>query len=120
MCVILGVIFHLYCGKLKHNVSAAVSSGLPQVSLVYLGKEMIQPEKSFLKFVDQTKLYFQVYIFFKMYNFREHEAPVVFVERGRGAIILEDGSQGVLASHIRRPIHTIQTRRSKTMKILYK
>ena len=34
---------HLYCGKL--NVSATVSSGLPQVSLVYLGIGMIQPEE---------------------------------------------------------------------------
>ena len=33
-----------------HNVSAAVSSGLPQVSSVYLGIEMIQFGKSFLKF----------------------------------------------------------------------
>ena len=32
-----------------HNVSAAVSSGLPRVSSVYLGIEMIQPKKSFLK-----------------------------------------------------------------------
>ena len=32
------------------NVSAAASSGIPQVSLVYLGIEMIQPGKSFLKF----------------------------------------------------------------------
>ena len=37
---------HLYCDKLEHNVSAAVSSGLPQVSLIYLNKEMIQPGKS--------------------------------------------------------------------------
>ena len=36
---------HLYCDKLKHNVSAAVSSGLPQVSLVYLSREMIQTGK---------------------------------------------------------------------------
>ena len=40
---------HLYCGKLKH-VSATVSSNLPQVSLVYLGIEIIQPGKSFLNF----------------------------------------------------------------------
>ena len=40
---------HIYCGKLKHNVSAAVSSGLPQVSLVYLSIEIIQPGKSLLK-----------------------------------------------------------------------
>ena len=40
---------HLYDGKLKHNVSTAVSSGHPQVSLVYLSIEMIQPEKSFFK-----------------------------------------------------------------------
>ena len=33
-----------------HNVSAAVSSGLPQVSSVYLGIDMIQLRKSFLKF----------------------------------------------------------------------
>ena len=41
---------HLNCCKLKHNVSAAVSSGLPQVSLLYLDIEMIQPGKSFLMF----------------------------------------------------------------------
>ena len=41
---------HLYLCKLKHNISAALSSGLPQVSLVYLGIEMIQPRKSFWKF----------------------------------------------------------------------
>ena len=41
---------HLYSDKLKHDVSAAVSSGLPQVSLVYLSIEMIQSGKSFLKF----------------------------------------------------------------------
>ena len=40
---------HLYCGKLKH-ISAAVSSAFLWVSLVYLGMEMIQPEKAFLKF----------------------------------------------------------------------
>ena len=39
---------HLYCNKLKYNVSAAVSSGLSQVSLVYLGTEITQPRKSFL------------------------------------------------------------------------
>ena len=33
-----------------HNFLAAVSSGPPQVSPVYLGIEMIQPGKSFLKF----------------------------------------------------------------------
>ena len=33
---------------LKYNVSIAVSYGLPQVSLVYAGIEMIQPGKSFL------------------------------------------------------------------------
>ena len=33
-----------------HNVAAAASSGLHQVSLVYLDIEMIQPGKSFLKF----------------------------------------------------------------------
>ena len=33
-----------------HNVSAAVSSGLPQVIPVYLSIEMIQRVKSFLKF----------------------------------------------------------------------
>ena len=52
--IILVVIFfyccpHLYCGKLK-QVLATVSSDLLQVSLVYLGIEMIQPGKSFLKF----------------------------------------------------------------------
>ena len=36
---------HLYCGELKHNVSAAVFSDLPQVSLVFLGIEMIQHRK---------------------------------------------------------------------------
>ena len=39
----------LYWRELKH-ISAAVSSELPLVSFVYLGKEMIQPRKSFLKF----------------------------------------------------------------------
>ena len=39
-----------------NNVSAPVSSGFFQVSLVYLGMEMIQPWKSFLKCVDQTKM----------------------------------------------------------------
>ena len=33
-----------------YNVSAAVSSDLPNVSPVYLGIEMIQPGESFLKF----------------------------------------------------------------------
>ena len=32
-----------------HNVSAAVSSGLPLVSLVYLDIERIQPKKSTVK-----------------------------------------------------------------------
>ena len=32
------------------NISAAASSGIPQVPPVYLGIEMIQPGKSFLKF----------------------------------------------------------------------
>ena len=32
------------------NVSAAVSSGLPQGFPFYLGIEMIQPKKSFLEF----------------------------------------------------------------------
>ena len=41
---------YLYCDKLKHNILAAVSSSLPQVSFVYLNIEMIQPGKSFLKF----------------------------------------------------------------------
>ena len=42
-----------------HNVSAAVSSGLPQVSLVYLGTEMIQPGKLFLKFDNKdNSIYF--------------------------------------------------------------
>ena len=46
---------HLYCKKLKHDVSTTVSSGPPQVSIVYLRIEMIQPGKSFLKFVNQTR-----------------------------------------------------------------
>ena len=41
---------HLYGCKLTHNVLTAAFSGLPQVSLVSLGIEMIQPGKSFLKF----------------------------------------------------------------------
>ena len=45
-----GLLSSLYCSKLKHNFSAAVSSGLPRMSLVYLGIEMIQAGKSFLKF----------------------------------------------------------------------
>ena len=54
-CNFLDCCPHLYCGKLKHNISADVSSsGLPQVSLVYLEIEMIQPGKSFLKFSSQT------------------------------------------------------------------
>ena len=44
---------HLYCGKLKHDILVTVSSSLPQVSLVYLGVEMIQLGKSFL-FDQQT------------------------------------------------------------------
>ena len=38
-----------YCGEVKHNVSAAVTSGLLQVSPVYQGIEMSQPEKSNFK-----------------------------------------------------------------------
>ena len=37
-----------------HNVLVAESSGLPQVSSVYLGIEMIQPGKSFLMFEFKT------------------------------------------------------------------
>ena len=48
---ILVVIFRtvdlLHWGKLMHNVSAAQSSGFSQVSLVYLGIEMIQPGELF-------------------------------------------------------------------------
>ena len=36
------------------HISAAVSSGLPQVSPVYLDIEMIQPGKSFLKLIKQS------------------------------------------------------------------
>ena len=32
------------------HILAVISFGLPQVSPVYLGIEMIQPEKSFVKF----------------------------------------------------------------------
>ena len=57
---------HLYCGKLKHNVSAAISSGLLQVSLVYLGIDMIQFGKVFLSLTaDQIRLYFQTIICIK-------------------------------------------------------
>ena len=38
-----------------HNVSAALSSGLPRVSPVYLGKEIIQPGKSFLKIPEEGR-----------------------------------------------------------------
>ena len=40
---------HLYWGKLKH-ISPTVSSGLPQLSLVFLEIKMFQPGKSFLNF----------------------------------------------------------------------
>ena len=46
-CDFLDYCPHFYCAKLKHNISAAVSSNLPQVPLVYLGIEIIQPDKSF-------------------------------------------------------------------------
>ena len=49
--MIFRIVFsHLYCDNLKHNFSAAVSSDLPLVSLVYLSIEMIQSEKLLLKF----------------------------------------------------------------------
>ena len=49
-CGFLDCCLHLDRGELKHNVLAAVSSSLPQVYLVYLGIEMIQPGKSFSKY----------------------------------------------------------------------
>ena len=66
MSIILVVIFldcchHLYCGKLKHNILDAVSSGLLQVSLVYRNIEMIQPWKSFLKFDSWSNKSFKNY-----------------------------------------------------------
>ena len=39
---------HLYCGELKHRVSAVIFPRV--VSLVYLGTQMIQSGKSFFKF----------------------------------------------------------------------
>ena len=41
---------NLYICQFKRNVSAAVSSGLPLMSFVYVGIEMIQPRKSSLEF----------------------------------------------------------------------
>ena len=49
-CDFLDCCPHLYCCLVKCNISATVSSGLPQVSLVSLDIEMIQSGKSFLKF----------------------------------------------------------------------
>ena len=43
-----------------HNVSAIISSSLPQVSLVYLGIKMIQPRKLFLKFSRLNYFYTQI------------------------------------------------------------
>ena len=53
-CDFLNCYHHLYCGEIKYNVSPAVSSGLPQVSLVYQGIEMIQPGRLSLT-VDQIR-----------------------------------------------------------------
>ena len=53
-CIILVLTFltvvNLCCAKLKHNVSTAVSSRFPQMSLVYPGIEMIQPGRSLVEF----------------------------------------------------------------------
>ena len=50
-CVIFRTVILIFIVvSCNNNVSAAVSSGLLQVSLVYPGMEMIQPGKSFLKF----------------------------------------------------------------------
>ena len=45
-CEFLDCCRHLYCGELKRNVLGTISYGLPQVYLVYLDIEMIQPGKS--------------------------------------------------------------------------
>ena len=72
---------HLYSGKLKHNISTAVSCGLPQVTLVYQGREMIQPRKSFLKFDPSSNKAFKNYddlnqimmsFFFHTYQSKKH------------------------------------------------
>ena len=56
MCNILGKIFWtVVLIFIVLNILVTVTSGLPQVSLVYLGIEMIQSEKSFFEFVDQTR-----------------------------------------------------------------
>ena len=49
-CDFLDCCLHLYYDKLKHNISVAVSSGLLQVSFIYLNIEMTQPGKLFLNF----------------------------------------------------------------------
>ena len=48
-CDLLECCPHLYCGQLKQCFSRYILR-LPQVSLVYVSIEMIQPGKSFLKF----------------------------------------------------------------------
>ena len=61
MCVIFRTIILIIIVVSCDNVSAAVSTGLFQVSLVYLSMEMIQPGKLFLKFVCWSKEAFKKY-----------------------------------------------------------
>ena len=49
LCVIFRTVALVFIVVIWNNISATVSSGLPQVSLDYLDIEMIQPGKLFLK-----------------------------------------------------------------------
>ena len=99
---------HIYCDKLKHIVSVALSSGLPQVSLVYLGTEIIQPRKLFLLFDNWSNkaLFLKKDYIYTTYNFGGSMKPQWFLW-GSGHSWTH-GSKEALVSHIRRLIHTIQ------------
>ena len=62
LCVIFRTVILVFIGVSCNNVSVAVSSGLPLVSPVYLGIEMIRSRKSFLKFDCPLDFTFRIYL----------------------------------------------------------
>ena len=90
-------VFRLLSSSFCLNISAAASSGIPQVSPVYLGIEIIQPGKSFLCLDKQGT---PVRIKVKVEQFRERSSVLHY-----GVVVIEKGAFG--SSRLRSPTTTL-------------
>ena len=80
-----------------NNVLAAVSSGLPQISLVYLGIEMILTGKSFLKFDCWSNKAFKNYEDLQTSKIISQVEPFLFLDK---QVTIEEGQRIQWMKHV--------------------